>query len=404
MEWNKKDMKISIYTTSGFPFGNAAENFVRTMSEGLSNCKQDLRIYTIKGNTTDNKASGHYFDIAYRTLFFKYRPSNEIIKLLQLIIIILLTPFHVFYSKVINKTDVIVLYGIEYAHFTIPFLITSKILRIKIIRIITDDYPVTTIVPQWWKALKLLSYKSQYKYIDKKLTGIVCLSHYLYNKCLKFGVRKDHLKLIPHFIKPKLFNLSKIKSSNESGGLIRIGYCGAVNENNGIIDLLKAFRLVNLKLSNSELLIIGDLSLLLRNLREHINYIKKDLKDRVIFTGKRDTRVIPDLLHSCDILVNPRRKSTFAKAGFPTKIGEYFASKRAVVATRVGDISLYFDEQKELLLAEPNNPQSIADCILRLIQSPEKRKELSKQGYNWMLKNLDYIKSSKKLITFIKKI
>ena len=62
-------------------------------------------------------------------------------------------------------------------------------------------------------------------------------------------------------------------------------------------------------------------------------------------------------------MINPRRKGVLADSGFPTKIGEYFATKIPVISTKIGDLESYFENKKELIFSEPNNPNSIADAI-----------------------------------------
>ncbi len=389
----------TIYTTSGFPYGGAPESFVRSMALGLKKNNVKVIIRKIRGDKYENKFNDT--GVKDEFVFLKRRPKLEIIKLIELLVLIIIFPISVFKSKYRDKSNHIILFGLEYAYFIIPILLAAKLTGQKVFRIITDDYPISTIKPQWWKFLKQISYKIQYKYIDRKLDGVVCLSYYLYNKCLQNNVSKKRLLIIPHFINPENFKTSDTPRRGDVSDVIRIGYAGALIDANGIIDLFEAFIIVASKYHNIELLVAGDLSNTSEETKNHINNLKNKFAEKAIFPGMVDSKKVPVLLQTCDILVNPRKSSLFAEAGFPTKVGEYFACKRPVVATRVGDIGYYFNKQNELLLAEPDNPSSIADCIMNLIQSPEKRESLSKKGYEWMISNLEYQKSAQKLISFI---
>jgi glycosyltransferase involved in cell wall biosynthesis len=90
-----------------------------------------------------------------------------------------------------------------------------------------------------------------------------------------------------------------------------------------------------------------------------------------------------------------------ADSGFPTKIGEYFAAEKIVVATKVGDLGLYFTEKEELIFAEPNNPISICNAINFALQNQDLALQIAEKGNKWAMNNLDYKNNTKKLIEFI---
>ncbi len=100
-------------------------------------------------------------------------------------------------------------------------------------------------------------------------------------------------------------------------------------------------------------------------------------------------------------MVNPRISGIHADSGFPTKIGEYFAAKKPVVATKVGDLQFYFKNEHELIFAEPNDPKSIASGIRKLIEHPEMANKISANCYEWAINNLDYIENSRRLLKFV---
>ncbi len=56
------------------------------------------------------------------------------------------------------------------------------------------------------------------------------------------------------------------------------------------------------------------------------------------------------------------------------------------------------------MLAEPDNPQSVADKIGFLIDHPDKARVIGENGYNWALDKLQYNKAAKKIIDFIENV
>ena len=62
--------------------------------------------------------------------------------------------------------------------------------------------------------------------------------------------------------------------------------------------------------------------------------------------------------------------------GSPTKLFEYMAMGKAIVASRLGQIGEVLDDEETALLIEPGDARQLADAILRLRDSPELRRRL----------------------------
>ena len=231
----------------------------------------------------------------------------------------------------------------------------------------------------------------QNKYIDRYYDGILVLSNFLYNYCIKNGVKKEKIILIKHFI-----DLGVLKDLNTSNR-IKIGFCGDPAIKNGIIDLIRAFDIIGKKYPQSEFLVIGKMSF------ELMGLIKADTNSlsRINFTGQLNANDVKTELETCSILINPRPSSIWAEAGFPTKIGEYFATKKPVISTRVGDLAKDLIDKKEIVFAEPNCPQSLAEAVFYLIENPSEGKQIGINGYTWAKMNLEYVQNAKKLLDFV---
>ena len=117
--------------------------------------------------------------------------------------------------------------------------------------------------------------------------------------------------------------------------------------------------------------------------------IELGVLDNITFTGLVSYSLIPELLHSCQILALTRPNGIFAEAGFPTKLGEYFACKKPVVITKVGDMLKYFKNEEHVILVEPENTVSIAKGLEKLISDHKLSEKLSNNAYAWMNKNLN---------------
>jgi glycosyltransferase involved in cell wall biosynthesis len=384
---------ITIYTPGDFPYGMAGENFVRQMAIGIKLNKVNVHVVRMHGQkyATENDTG-----IDGSDLLFRRTPKHDIIKLFEIIALLFIVPISVLKQRLKNRVDAIILFDVRYFYFILPFQIATKMLNIKLIRIITDYSSPLSIAPVWWKKPKLFFHNLQFKHFDKYLDGIIVLSSYLSNLILKSGIHSSRINVIPHFIDMEGFidNNKKIEKNSK----IRIGFCGTPHELNGIFDLIEAFLTVKQKYDNAELLIIGAPA--------DDNMVRIDrklqyLKDSYHITGFLNKEHVAQALLSCDILVNPRKSGNRAEAGFPTKLGEYFGTKIPVVSTSVGDIVRYFNDKVQLVLVEPDNPAKLAEGICFLIENPEKAREIGVNGFNWALCNLDYKANAKKLIGFI---
>jgi glycosyltransferase involved in cell wall biosynthesis len=111
--------------------------------------------------------------------------------------------------------------------------------------------------------------------------------------------------------------------------------------------------------------------------------VEKQLEDekrlgRVIFTGAVSHDRVAKLLDACDILVAPHVPLADGSEffGSPTKIFEYMAMGKGIVASRLGQIGEVLVNRETALLVEPGNIRELKAAILELVESEELRKSL----------------------------
>jgi glycosyltransferase involved in cell wall biosynthesis len=99
---------------------------------------------------------------------------------------------------------------------------------------------------------------------------------------------------------------------------------------------------------------------------------------RVIFTGAVRHDRVPQLLDACDILVAPHVPLADGSEffGSPTKVFEYMAMGKGIVASRLGQIGEVLVDGETALLVEPGNVQELTRAIVRLVESKELRERL----------------------------
>jgi glycosyltransferase involved in cell wall biosynthesis len=394
---------IYLVTYGSFPYGRASANFLRNLAAGLSQYDTIEVLlpagYSLAGiqNRFATK-TGAIDGVKWRYLSFINSPKNIFLKIAEKFWGILVLLFYLFKQEVIKRRKYTVIkYNISFSS-NLLLLLTSKLLAFRLINIIPEFYekPKRGII----SLLKWYDFYWGIKYLGRYPEGIITVSSYLKNYVLIRG-RTKKVVIIPNLVNPEEF---KTDSKKYIEGKLTIGYAGTPVEKDGIDDLLKSFALVNTINPDTHLLIIGDATKgsVIPELKKKALDLK--IQDNITFTGLVDFNEVPALLNACDILVLARPQSIKAEAGFPTKLGEYFACRKPVVVTSVGDIKTHFENTDAVLLAEPGNIQSIAGAIKSLIADKEKRIRIGNNGCEWMMQNLEYKTVSKKVHEFIESI
>ena len=94
------------------------------------------------------------------------------------------------------------------------------------------------------------------------------------------------------------------------------------------------------------------------------------LQDRITILGKRMD--VPAILAGCDVAV-----LSSATEGLPLALIEYGAAGLPVVATAVGQCAEVLDGGAAGVVIPPLQPQLLADALLQLLRSPERRKQFA---------------------------
>jgi glycosyltransferase involved in cell wall biosynthesis len=152
------------------------------------------------------------------------------------------------------------------------------------------------------------------------------------------------------------------------------GFVGTFGPWHGVLTLAEAVNLVPAD-SGLRFLLVGA-----GKFREEVerNVRAAGREGQVIFTGHVEHERVPALLDACDILLSPHVALEDGSEffGSPTKLFEYMAMGKGIVASRLGQIGDVLSDQETALLTEPGNARQLADAILHLSGSPELRERL----------------------------
>jgi glycosyltransferase involved in cell wall biosynthesis len=102
------------------------------------------------------------------------------------------------------------------------------------------------------------------------------------------------------------------------------------------------------------------------------------LRERASFVGRVRPGEVHRYLDACDILVSPHvpLPDDAEFFGSPTKLFEYMAAGKAIVASRLGQIAEMLEPGRTAILVTPGDPHELAAALERLAREPRLRAEL----------------------------
>ena len=155
---------------------------------------------------------------------------------------------------------------------------------------------------------------------------------------------------------------------------VLVGFVGSFGPWHGVLVLAEAIKLISAA-APVRFLIVGTGALH----GEMKRLLKAETEaDRVIFTGAVGHEQVPALLDACHVLVSPHVPLDAGAEffGSPTKLFEYMAMGKGIVASRLGQIGEMLTDGETALLVEPGNARELSSAIMRLVESRELREDL----------------------------
>lgn len=233
-----------------------------------------------------------------------------------------------------------------------------------------------------------LAYKIEKLNLEKS-SLIICVSDELKDSLIKIGI--DENKILVNYngvdinkYSPKIIDI-KLKEKYNLSNKVVIGFIGSFNIFHGVPILAKAYgKLIELYPDYREkvrLMLMGD--------GKTISYTKKILKrykvDNIsILTGNINYNKVPKYLSICDILIAPHipNKDGSPFFGSPTKLFEYMAMGKAIVASNLGQICRILKNNETALLIEPGDVNELVKAMKTLIDNEALRIYLGNNARN----------------------
>jgi glycosyltransferase involved in cell wall biosynthesis len=208
---------------------------------------------------------------------------------------------------------------------------------------------------------------------------ILVVSEALRETLLRRGIQADRIRVNPNAVDSDYFYPGRGRERgrqqlNAEPDEVLIGFVGSFSLWHGIEVLQRAIArlLSNGSPCRLRFVLMGD-GLLHAEMRSALAEYEKS--GEVIFTGPLLRHQVAEYLDACDVLVSPHVPMPDGSRffGSPTKLFEYMAMGKGIVASRLEQLAEVLEHDRTALLVTPGDVDELAEAILDLAVNPEKR-------------------------------
>jgi glycosyltransferase involved in cell wall biosynthesis len=168
----------------------------------------------------------------------------------------------------------------------------------------------------------------------------------------------------------------------------RILYAGSIDPGRGVRVLVRAMAAI-VREVDARLVLAGSMAPKFdQALRDGIREL--NLTDKIEVLSPVDHDQMPALIASATVCVVPAAADLTPNPTvvYPTKILEYMACRRPIVAPRRETVAQVVENNREALLFEPGDPVDLARKVLRLLGEPLLRDRLAQNAYERVRRDL----------------
>jgi len=154
-------------------------------------------------------------------------------------------------------------------------------------------------------------------------------------------------------------------------------YHGSLVARHGLDLAIDALEIARRSIPNATIAICGESTAYFEEVLEDAR--RRGLQDAIRYLGMKSQREIADVIAQCDLGVIPNRRNVFTEINMPTRIFEYLALGKPVIAPGTRGIRDYFTNE-DILFFQPDNTVDLADRIAWAHRHPRELATIVRRG------------------------
>ncbi len=249
-----------------------------------------------------------------------------------------------------------------------PFVLLCKLFRRKIV-IHQHNKGMAKDVDRWpYRWLLPLCYRN---------AKVILLSWLLYPDIEKV-VPRENVVICPNGIKIENSNGKEVENSKTTNAIPRLLFLSNLIESKGVIVLLDALKILADKGYSFQCDFVGGETKEIDAKRFAEEVDKRQLNQQAVYLGRKYGKDKELAFSSADIFVFP---TFYDNECFPLVLLEAMSYGLPCVTTNEGGIADIVSDGINGLISEKGNPESLAECILNLLEDSYLRKKMGENGY-----------------------
>lgn len=204
----------------------------------------------------------------------------------------------------------------------------------------------------------------------------------------QFGVAEEKIVVLPNAADPSKF----VPRKNEQKERKKIiGFVGGFYPWHGLDLLIDAFSLIHEKVSEAQVMLIGD-GPELENIKQKVR--RAGLDEKVVFTGRVSHDVLPEMMSRFYVGVMPNSN----EYGSPMKIFEYMALSIPVIAPDYPPIMDVIENGAQGIIFQKSDCTSLKKALEKVLTDDDSHELLSRNARNLIEKTHNWDNNVSKII------
>jgi glycosyltransferase involved in cell wall biosynthesis len=157
----------------------------------------------------------------------------------------------------------------------------------------------------------------------------------------------------------------------------QILYHGSLVHRNGFDLAVDALEQARKSIPSARLMVCGERTAFFEAVMDSAE--KRGLQQSIQYLGRRNRRQIVEAINSCDLGIIPNHSNIFTEINTPTRIFEYLALGKPVIAPGTRGIRDYFADE-ELIFFNVGDANDLARKIEFVFSNPDKVRQIVERG------------------------